>query len=363
MSESKAKKENRFFKDLPNTGKGIIVGRIVDGIYRPPLMHRLLKPRISGNALNGLGESTPRRVGKVYHWVLEGPRGYPWFWANIPFQIRSYLERAFDYGSIVKRAISLAKTTDEINAKPLPNRVDAPPYSPSEWSQLLKAKALDFGAGDVGICRVTEDMLFENRDSPGKFALMIAVPMNHEYSQHLPRVEGAKETIRAYCAASEVALKLMNWLRDQGVVCQAGTIAPDKLVLIPAAIQAGLGELGKHGSVIHPRMGSLVRFNYVSFDIEVDIDHPIDFGADDFCTRCKVCTQHCPPQAMLDEKQLVRGVEKWYVDFDKCVPYFNDTLGCGICLAVCPFSLPEKGINLVAKLARKRQKLSAAESA
>lgn len=156
MSESKAVKENRFFKDLPNTGKGIIVGRIVDGIYRPPLLHRLLKPRISGNELNGLGESAPRRVGKVYHWVLEGPRGY---------------------------------------------------------------------------------------------------------------------------------------------------------------------------------------------------------------TRCKVCTQHCPPQAMLDEKQLVRGVKKWYVDFNKCVPYFNDTLGCGICLAVCPFSLPEKGVNLVAKLARKRQKLSAAESA
>ena len=42
---------------------------------------------------------------------------------------------------------------------------------------------------------------------------------------------------------------------------------------------------------------------------------------------------------------------------------FNDTLGCGICLAVCPFSLPEKGVNLVAKLARKRQKLSAAEAA
>ena len=93
----------------------------------------------------------------------------------------------------------------------------------------------------VGICRVTEDMLFENRDSPGKFALMIAVPMNHEYSQLLPRVEGAKETIRAYCAASEVALKLMNWLRDQGVVCQAGTIAPNKLLLIPAAIQGRLG--------------------------------------------------------------------------------------------------------------------------
>ena len=50
---------------------------------------------------------------------------------------------------------------------------------------------------------------------------------------------------------------------------------------------------------------------------------------------------------------MVRGDTKWYVDFDKCVPYFNETTGCGICIAVCPWSRPGVAANLVEKLARR----------
>ncbi len=28
---------------------------------------------------------------------------------------------------------------------------------------------------------------------------------------------------------------------------------------------------------------------------------------------------------------------KWYVDFDKCIPYFTKTHGCTICIEVCPW--------------------------
>jgi epoxyqueuosine reductase QueG len=57
---------------------------------------------------------------------------------------------------------------------------------------------------------------------------------------------------------------------------------------------------------------------------------------------------------MIPEKQMVRGVRKWYVDFDKCLPYFNDHFGCGICLMVCPWSRPGIARNLVEKLARRK---------
>jgi epoxyqueuosine reductase len=49
-------------------------------------------------------------------------------------------------------------------------------------------------------------------------------------------------------------------------------------------------------------------------------------------------------------KSLVCGSGKWYVDFDKCLPYFNQTMGCGICIAVCP-SRSGVARNLVAKSA------------
>ena len=57
--------------------------------------------------------------------------------------------------------------------------------------------------------------------------------------------------------------------------------------------------------------------------------------------------------------KTVRGVEKWYVDFDKCLPFFNQTRGCAICIAVCPWSRPGVGLNLAAKLARRAERLDA----
>ena len=81
-------------------------------------------------------------------------------------------------------------------------------------------------------------------------------------------------------------------------------------------------------------------------------DGPRDFGVDEFCASCQVCRRVCPPDAIFDEKQPVRGALKWYVDFDKCVPYFNDHYGCGICIAECPWSIPGVAPRLVDKLAR-----------
>jgi NAD-dependent dihydropyrimidine dehydrogenase PreA subunit len=47
-------------------------------------------------------------------------------------------------------------------------------------------------------------------------------------------------------------------------------------------------------------------------------------------------------------------VEKWYVDFDRCIPYFVKTFGCGICIQVCPWSVPGRGPSLSTKLLAKR---------
>ena len=88
------------------------------------------------------------------------------------------------------------------------------------------------------------------------------------------------------------------------------------------------------------------------------LDAPQDHGIDAFCTNCRVCENACPVDAISPEKQLVRGVVKWYVDFDKCLPFFNEHQGCTICIAVCPWSRPGVGLNLAAKLARRAERLA-----
>jgi epoxyqueuosine reductase QueG len=122
------------------------------------------------------------------------------------------------------------------------------------------------------------------------------------------------------------------------------------VLLVPAAISCGLGELGKHGSIINRQLGSSFRLACVLTDVPLVADVKDTFGADDFCLHCRVCSDACPPDAIFDEKQTVRGETKWYVDFDKCLPYFNETMGCGICVAVCPWSLPGVAPRLAERL-------------
>jgi epoxyqueuosine reductase QueG len=78
------------------------------------------------------------------------------------------------------------------------------------------------------------------------------------------------------------------------------------------------------------------------------------FGADEFCASCQICARECPPGAIADEKQMVRGVTRWYVDFDKCIPYFAEAASCGICIAVCPWTRPTVRPTLLATMARRR---------
>jgi epoxyqueuosine reductase QueG len=79
----------------------------------------------------------------------------------------------------------------------------------------------------------------------------------------------------------------------------------------------------------------------------------VSYNVDDFCTRCQVCVDACPPDAILPQKMMVRGAQKWYVDFDKCIPFFNENFGCAICITVCPWSIPGRGPRIVEQLAKR----------
>ena len=63
--------------------------------------------------------------------------------------------------------------------------------------------------------------------------------------------------------------------------------------------------------------------------------------------------------AINDQKQWVRGEKKWYVDFDKCLPFFNETAGCAACLPACPWSKPGVADNLLVKLAERAKQKAA----
>ena len=84
----------------------------------------------------------------------------------------------------------------------------------------------------------------------------------------------------------------------------------EALLLIPPAVASGLGELGKHGSMISRHFGSGVRLAGVTTDMPLIATTRAPFGGDEFCMTCQACTRACPADAISEKKQMVRGVER-----------------------------------------------------
>ncbi|MGH6629058.1 MAG: 4Fe-4S dicluster domain-containing protein [Burkholderiales bacterium] len=304
------------------------------------------EPR-SGNEINGAGESEWRRATPVFHSTGRGGGRQPLAWEA--------LDSFFNLVASPACFWQMLRTMWQRRryAGPVATRRE-PVDDPAAMSMRIKARALELGAGLAGVSEIGEDALYEGYPSPPfKYAISLGFPMDREEMLHVPHHRSAVEVMRTYLRAGRTSIELAAFIRSLGWPAQAYADGEDVLQ-IPMAINAGLGQLGKHGSMISREFGSNFRLAAVMTDIPLAPDVPVDIGVDDLCLHCQRCTRDCPPDAILDTKQLVRGVEKWYVDFDKCIPYFSMTEGCGICIEVCPWSEPGHGPELSRKLLAKR---------
>lgn len=299
-------------------------------------------PPVSGNTINGLGEPNIRRATQIFHG--SGARQLEWsaleqfFALSAPFKV--YWLNLVNRWLLRKADGRVAKTQQPVD-------------SPEQMAASIKTKALELGAGTVGITKVSEEALYQDYDCKFANAIVVLMPMDSEEMSHIADVRSGVETMRVYMEISKTVISLAQHIRNLGWSARAYGESAD-ILHIPLAINAGLGQLGKHGSLICKEYGSNMRIATVLTNLPLAADSPVDIAVDDLCIGCKRCTIDCPPDAISDSKQTVRGVEKWYVDFDKCVPYFTHTVGCGICIEVCPWSRPGRGPGLSEKLLSKR---------
>ncbi len=118
------------------------------------------------------------------------------------------------------------------------------------------------------------------------------------------------------------------------------------------ARDAGLGEIGRMGLLMTPKLGPRVRIGVVTTNLPLNIDNPLnDYSMIDFCIKCKKCADSCPSQAIsFDNMQEVDGVKRWQINQETCFSLWC-SLGtdCGRCMSVCPFSHPD---NLMHNLVR-----------
>jgi ferredoxin len=317
------------------------------GTYRPDPEFLALRPAVSGNTVNGLGEKTDRRPSPI-------------FW---------HRPERESHGALQEHLVARFNAVPEFRAayaegdrgprRPDPVAVERAVRSADEWTSEVKSFALAHEADLVGIARMDPRWVFEGYELEAPWVIVLGVAMDHARLSAQPstpaNVTAQVEVAEQYNRGARAAMRLANFIRGQGYAADphqgpwAGALS-----MMPAALACGFGELGKHGSLINRTHGSSFRLAAVTTELPLVADVPDAFGADDFCTRCQVCTDACPPDAISPVKQLVRGVEKWYVDFDRCIPYFNETYGCGICIAVCPWSTPGRAPVLAERWTARR---------
>jgi epoxyqueuosine reductase len=301
--------------------------------------------RVSGNSINGVGETTPRRPSPFF-W--HPPDQHPWGDLQLLARRNSRKcpgsQEAFQGAYTYPDLIPVAET-----------RKESPPQ---ELAEEAKSFALSHEADDVGIAVMDPLFVFEGYSIDQPWVIVLALAHDYERLREVPSDEtngvGVCDVGDQYARGTRASYALANWIRAQGYRADPypGPMA-GALLLIPPAIAAGLGELGKHGSLISPRFGAGARLAGVTTDMPVVATPPIHFGADEFCATCQVCTQVCPPGAIRPQKQMVRGVERWYVDFDKCIPYFAEAASCGICIAECPWTRPSVRPKLLTTMTRR----------
>lgn len=321
----------------------------------PPAIycHAYAKPPRPGNDINGLGETNKRRASKVAPDDFT-VREYEWkdiwdfFFLNSSWSTFSSLI----LGMVESRHARGATASNQVSVQ-----------DPGSMAKQLKEKARELGADLVGITEVKDDLLLYEGDEPHsyKYAISLGFEQDRNIMENAPQVEAGDEVVRIYRKGSRIANKVATHIRSLGWPAEAFGFGRD-ILMMPSAIRAGLGELGKHGSLISKEYGSNFRLTLVLTDLPLAIDTSADIGVEDVCLTCQACTKNCPADAIADEKQMVRGVEKWYVDYDKCVWYFTMTNGCSICIEVCPWSEPGRGVKLSELMLAKREKNKAITS-
>lgn len=243
-----------------------------------------------------------------------------------------------------------------------------------QFTEQVKAKALELGFTKVGIARAVElteesarlrdwlqlgyhatmgwmERTADRRGDPRRFfpevKSVIVVALNY-FQPHSPSEDPQIGKVSRYAwgddyhdVLTDKLQQLLTWMEQEnpevrGKICVDAQPAMDKVW----AVRAGLGWIGKHSNLITLDHGSWVFLG------ELMVNLPLESTTKqipDHCGTCTACLDACPTEAI---------VQPYVVDARKCISFATieskeDSLnlptegwifGCDICQDVCPWS-------------------------
>ena len=180
----------------------------------------------------------------------------------------------------------------------------------ADW---LRRLCLEAGVDDVGFVEINRPEIADQRDDilavfpRTKTLVSFVCRMNRESIRSPARSVANLEFHHGGDHVNEVARTIVAALEQRGVRALNPAMGfpmemdrfPGKLWVVshkPVAVAVGLGRMGIHRNVIHPKFGSFILLGTILLDAEVTAhDRPIDYNP---CVECKLCVAACPVGAI-----------------------------------------------------------------
>ena len=266
-----------------------------------------------------------------------------------------------------------------------------PETSPKEASQIVRKAAELLGADQVGFAELDRRWVYSHyfdeetkKDFPIKFSdepgyeeydqpirledgtrvipkeMKYVVVMLHEWGKDLDGTEHAPTLLSeglstlAYARMAPTLWMLAEFIRGLGY--NAIPAANDTALSIPLAVDAGLGQAGRHGLLINPKVGARCRISKIFTDLPIEPAGAVDSGITEFCNACLKCVPKCGTKAIttgdrsfepLDESNAA-GVLSWKVDAKKCMTFQNRVGStCSTCVRRCAWTKPPRSVYAI----------------
>lgn len=201
-------------------------------------------------------------------------------------------------------------TVQRIRLKTLPS---IRPRTESPDAGWLKQLVLDAGADDVGFVEIGRPALDDQRQDILKVfphtrtLISFVVRMNREAIRTPQRSVSNLEFHHSGDEVNDIARSVVQTLEGRGIRAMNPAMGfpmemdrfPGKVWVVshkPVAVAAGLGMMGIHRNVIHPKFGNFILLGTILLDAEIsESSRQIDYNP---CLECKLCVAACPVGAI-----------------------------------------------------------------
>ena len=233
---------------------------------------------------------------------------------------------------------------------------------PERITEYIRELGRYLGAHSVGFTELRPEHLYTIRgrrewygkpvDNHHPFAIAFSVEMDYRMTRQGPKPGTVMETAKRYLQAAEIAVQIADFIRRLGYSARAHISSHYEVICPLVARDAGLGEIGRMGLLMTPRLGPRVRISVVTTELPLVVDtRRYDGSMIEFCGICRKCAAVCPSQSIPRGPRTEEdGVLRWKINPESCYTYWCKVgTDCSRCMGVCPYSHPDTPLHALVR--------------